>query len=704
MEQKPELSPRSRPFLTSEQREALDAALAEKQDVEKVASEGRRWMVHRRSRSRDFYEKMDRKSRSGKGLGGSKKGGAGGKYTWGSYMEDTGVAVLDQSDPNYDSDTEVAEVSYRGSSKLAQEVEEYKEKVASIVSEYYDNGDINEAATLLDNLKRPHFAQYFVKKAITMSMDRRDKEREMTSYLLSSLYNEVIYPEQMRKGFEATVYSVDDLKLDVPEAAEYIALFLARAVVDDVLPPAMIARLHDEDGSTVMEVRKKAETHLSARHCTERMLRCWGAGAGMHYQDTKDSIAKMLFEYTSSHDVEEMRRCLRALDLPFFHHEFVKQAVHLAMENQMHRGAFIEMLVTLSRNGDISEGQMTKGFERVAMRLDDTILDNPAAEQQFAEVVGDSMKEDIISKNAKELVSSTAGQSDSGFAVHHPHSIQSFKQSAIAAIEEFFESSDMDEVAERILELEDPGLHHIFVKHAVIKSMDRRDREREMISNLLSFLYPQVLSGDQLGQGFTRLLLSAEDLVLDNPEAVHSLTNFLGRIIVDEIVPPSFLTSVLGSLKHQSLGVQIVEETGLLLSARHASERLLNCWHGGSKNIEEVRSEIRTMLKEYLASKEIGEIARCLHELGMPFYHHEFVRRALEMALDSDANLDAIETLFFAFSERGEISETQMKKGFERMEALVEDLALDYPNAKERFSRIKKQAVKEGWTELKEAS
>ena len=41
----------------------------------------------------------------------------------------------------------------------------------------------------------------------------------------------------------------------------------------------------------------------------------------MHYQDTKDSIAKILFEYTSSHDVEEARRCLRALDLPFFHHE-----------------------------------------------------------------------------------------------------------------------------------------------------------------------------------------------------------------------------------------------------------------------------------------------------------------------------------------------------------------------------------------------
>lgn len=140
-----QLSPRSRPFLTVEQREALDAALAEKQgglrfesiffifaalDAEKATSEGRRWMVHRRSHSKEFYEKMERKSKSGKGPGTTKKGGAGGKYTWGSYLEDTvGVAVLDKSDPNYDSDSEVTKISYRAGSKLIQEVEEYKEKV-----------------------------------------------------------------------------------------------------------------------------------------------------------------------------------------------------------------------------------------------------------------------------------------------------------------------------------------------------------------------------------------------------------------------------------------------------------------------------------------------------------------------------------------------------------------------------------------------
>ena len=89
---------------------------------------------------------------------------------------------------------------------------------------------------------------------------------------------QVIYPEQMQKGFEATINSLDDLVLDVPEAPELLALFMARAVVDDVIPPVMVSRTHTDDGTRAFEMRKKAEVHLSARHCTERMLRCWGAG------------------------------------------------------------------------------------------------------------------------------------------------------------------------------------------------------------------------------------------------------------------------------------------------------------------------------------------------------------------------------------------------------------------------------------------
>jgi len=43
------------------------------------------------------------------------------------------------------------------------------------------------------------------------------------------------------KGFERLFESIDDLKLDVPNARELAAKFLARAVADEILPPAYLA-------------------------------------------------------------------------------------------------------------------------------------------------------------------------------------------------------------------------------------------------------------------------------------------------------------------------------------------------------------------------------------------------------------------------------------------------------------------------------
>ena len=43
-------------------------------------------------------------------------------------------------------------------------------------------------------------------------------------------------------------------------------------------------------------------------------------------------------------------------------------------------------------------------------------------------------------------------------------------------------------------ELQQPGLHHLFVKRLVGRALDRHNREREMASALLSSLYSQVRS------------------------------------------------------------------------------------------------------------------------------------------------------------------------------------------------------------------
>lgn len=44
------------------------------------------------------------------------------------------------------------------------------------------------------------------------------------------------------------------------------------------------------------------------------------------------------------------------------------------------------------------------------------------------------------------------------------------------------------------------------------------------------------------------------------------------------------------------------------------------------------------------------------------------------------------------------IPQTQMKKGFDRMDSMIDDLALDYPKASERYESIKARASEEKWT------
>ena len=47
----------------------------------------------------------------------------------------------------------------------------------------------------------------------------------------------------MQKGFLSIVAAVDDLQIDVPDAPDLVASFVARAVVDDILPPAFVNKL-----------------------------------------------------------------------------------------------------------------------------------------------------------------------------------------------------------------------------------------------------------------------------------------------------------------------------------------------------------------------------------------------------------------------------------------------------------------------------
>ncbi|KAK9834580.1 hypothetical protein WJX74_005106 [Apatococcus lobatus] len=676
-------------FLSAEQRAILDSTLEEKRkssgEIERSNSRSLGTSPTKASRS---SREIQRKLRQGR----TKKHGAGGKFTWGTYNSDDVIPPEDPADPNYISDDNEQLKNGRSPTSRASQALQHKHAIALLIAEYFDSGDMNEAAEALEDLKAPGQVPYFVKRVISIALDRHDREREMASCLLSGLYNEGVRPVQMQKGFQTLIAALDDLCLDVPEAPDLLALFTARAVVDDILPPCFPSQHSPSaaDSKHAGQMLAKCQALLKDRHSAERLLRCWGGHAGLDLKATQASIIQLLQEYTASQDSTEAAECLRKLAVPFFHHEVVKQSLLIAITSPQHQAAMLHLLSSLSASGQISSSQLSRGVHRVVANLDDTCLDCPDAKQRFAWLSAAAAKQGMADAFSCPSADTTT-KDDSSVA------LKPFKLAARACILEYFESDDLADLLAFSRERTEPGMQHILVKQLIQLAMDRRAREREQASLAVSALAAAGLQESQLTIAFEELLLGLEDLELDVPDAEALLALFLARSLVDEALPPSALNALARSLPSGCSALNVVQLTGAKLGARHAAERVQQCWKGSSRDPAELKADMRALLKEYAQSNDRVEALHCLRDLGVPAFHHELVRQALMFIFQEPAAKPKMMNLLKAVADSGIVPQNQMQAAFARVKLEIEDIQLDCPGASEQFAACEEEAASQGW-------
>ena len=216
-------------------------------------------------------------------------------------------------------------------------VRDFKKRSVEILVEYFSSGDIYEVGRSLSELAYPDLIHLTVKKVITLAMDRHSKEKEMASLLLSELYPEVLPGEQIEAAFGNLLESIEDLALDIPGAPTELALFIARAVTDDIVAPLYLSEASAALGRDSLggEVVQMAQTMLGARHAGERILRCWGGGGGRSVKESKAKIGRILEEYEAGGELQEACESIRALTLPFFHHEVSAHSGGLVISDLM---------------------------------------------------------------------------------------------------------------------------------------------------------------------------------------------------------------------------------------------------------------------------------------------------------------------------------------------------------------------------------
>ncbi|RWR84390.1 Initiation factor eIF-4 gamma [Cinnamomum micranthum f. kanehirae] len=612
--------------------------------------------------------KNDRHPHSGRD-GRPKKGGKG---TWGGLLETGDDYAVDLHDPNYDSNEEDFESN---ASKLSAAFDEYRKKATVIVEEYFATDDVVSTANELRDLGWPSYHHYFVKKLVSMAMDRHDKEKEMAAVLLSTIYADVIDPPQVYLGFTKLVEAADDLVVDIPDTVDVLALFVARAVVDDILPPAfltkqMVSLPKDSKG---MEVIKRAEKgYLSAPLHAEIIERRWGGSNNKTVEDVKAKINNLLIEYVVSGDKTEALRCIKHLKVPFFHHEIVKRALIMAMDRRAAEGLILDLLKDAAEEGVINSSQMTKGFSRLIDTIDDLSLDILSARDLLQSLISKAASEGWLCasslKSLSFLQQKQLEESEAGL----------FKMRVTSIIQEYFLTKDVFEL--------------------ITLALDRKNREKEMASVLLTSLgFPH----DDVVSGFVLLIEAAEDTALDIPVVVEDLAMFLARAVVDEVLAPLHLDEI-GSqcVGQDSIGKKVLQMARSLLKARLSAERILRCWGGGGSSrtgweIEDIKDKIGKLLEEYDSGGDAREARRCIKDLGMPFFHHEVVKKALVTVMEKKN-----ERLWGLLGDCfcvGLITMNQMTKGFTRVADCIDDLALDIPDVKIQYAHYVERAKIEGW-------
>jgi len=299
-----------------------------------------------------------------------KKDGAGGKGTWGKTGSEYGTSrPVDPNDPNYDSeDDEVPPPT--------PAIVVFKAGVANILDEYFTSGDAGDVARSLKDLGHPELHHEFVKAVISRSLDLRDRERELASELLPRLFP-IVSRDKIVEGFTVLLERLDDLRLDIPNAPELLSNFLARAVVDDILPPAFLSP-DSADIETAKETLVQARNLISGKSAAKKIAHIWGPAGDQSVKKIKERIESILGEYLVSNDMVETDKAIRDLAAPSFHYYVVKRAVLRALDSkEPEKDKLVKLLNAFHTSGLISEGHFVSGFKGCVDMMDDIELDTP---------------------------------------------------------------------------------------------------------------------------------------------------------------------------------------------------------------------------------------------------------------------------------------------------------------------------------------
>jgi len=313
--------------------------------------------------------KVDKRDKPKHSVGNShdiKKGGGGGKGTWGNPMDDekymdTDDHALDLTDPNYDpaDQQEAGFVLSRSvfvpavetSDKFVKSLKtlsSFKKSVRSAVDEHLISHDVDEFVTAIEELDYQLLHQEIPAILIKSVLDKKDQDRTRVSHLLQELHKKkLLTPNQVGQGFTKLYNSLDELMIDFPTCKKTLSDFVGHAIAAGYL-----------DGGDAAKLEKEA-LFLENQEI---------------FNKTKAQIREAITEYFTSEEKTELQTSLASINSAA-HFEFVKQLVTISLDRSDKEREMVSSF--LANVTGLTADSVAKGFLIMLGRVEDTMLDVP---------------------------------------------------------------------------------------------------------------------------------------------------------------------------------------------------------------------------------------------------------------------------------------------------------------------------------------
>ncbi|UJR21925.1 hypothetical protein I4U23_024994 [Adineta vaga] len=314
---------------------------------------------------------------------------------------------------------------------------------------------------------------------------------------------------------------------------------------------------------------------------------------------------------------------------------------------------------------------------------------------EYAEDFDEEDLDDLQYNEAKEKflaeTATAAGQSQL-------KPIENFDRDIKLIIDEYFINGDANDVAQslRKFDLRKHGDGELLA-YIITIALEKSNVHKELISRLLHDLNGAIFRANDYINCFNTLLTTLNDLSLDNPECSTDIGKFIARSIADKCIDNTngkYFARYKGNVKCAKMQAALDKaETLVSMGDFYFLNNVWGARSSGFRPVRELADKMSFIIHEYYDSGDRDETIRCLKELNVPHFFHEFIYGLMDFCLGKNTEraqqltIDLLETL----TKTTVITYDQLKTGMFRLFDDMDDIQLDVPNVYEQLQILIKQ-------------